>query len=83
MVGAAAGVLRNTAAKFAEGHEQHSLQVSLGFHIIHESLDRIAQFAEQAVMRARLVSVRVIAALRDIKDARGQSASNEPRHQLE
>ena len=37
MVGAGIGVVRDAAAEFAKGHQQHALHVALRFHVVDES----------------------------------------------
>ena len=79
VIRAAAGVLTDAAAEFAEGHERHAIGIALRGDVFHERLDGVAEFLEQAVLRVQLIAVRVVAALRDVEDARRQTAADQAR----
>ena len=59
------------------------MKISLRLQVGDERFHRIAQLAQQTVVRARLVCMRVITALRDVKNPRRQTAPNQLRHELE
>ena len=80
MIGAAAGIFLHAPAKFTEGHHQYPPEVALDFHVFHERFYRVAQLAEQPLLRAGLVGVGVVAALGDVEDPRGQTAANQASH---
>src|SRR5262249_30541012 len=83
VIGPAAGVFLNTPAKFAEGHDEDAFEVALSFEVIEEGFDRIAEFLQQTVLRNGLIRVRVVAALRDVVNARRQTAADQPGNELQ
>ena len=83
VVGAAVGVLIHPASKLAEGHHEHALHVALRPHVVHKGLHRIAKVLQQTLLGGNLVGVGVVAALRDVINARGQAAADEFGDELE
>src|ERR1051326_5078454 len=83
MIGAAAGVLGDAPAEFAESHQQDAPKITLDPEVLKESFDRVAEFPEQAIVRAALVTMGVIASLGDIKNPGWQPAANQPGNELQ
>src|SRR5207302_9956048 len=83
MVAPSAGILTHASPELAEGHEQHALEIALRLEVLDKRLDRSAQVLQQPRLWPGLIGMRVISALRYIKDARGQTAADQARHQLQ
>src|ERR1700730_2059994 len=74
VIGAAIRIFLNEPAKFAEGHEQYAVEISLLFEIGDEGGKRVIDLAHQAFVRVDLTSVRIEPALARVINSRRQSA---------
>src|SRR5207247_851418 len=63
VIAPSAGILGRAPPEFAEGHEQHPLEVPRGLEVVNERFCRVAQVLQQARLRPGLIGVRVIASL--------------------
>src|SRR5689334_18212940 len=83
VIGSVACVLSNPATELAESHQKYPVKIALGLQIFAEGSQRIIQFPQQPIMRARLIAMGVKTTLADIIDPGWQAPCNHPGHQTQ